>query len=248
MSSGNNSERVVIVTGSSRGLGREIALAFGRAGAHVVVNYKASKDAAEATAKEIECLGGQAVCIKADVGSPHEVDAMISETVRRWGRIDVLVNNAGMTKDGLLVKMPEQDWDEVIKMNLKAGFLTIRSILHVMIKQGRGHIINIASISGMKGREGQANYSAAKAGLIGLTKAAARELGRHNILVNAVLPGYLSTDMGRTVNKAFLERIMSENCLGRFSDPLEVAEFIRHLSGMRHVSGQVFNLDSRIVC
>lgn len=240
--------RVVIVTGSSRGLGRDIALAFGRAGAHVVVNYKASKDAAEAAASEIEGIGGQAVCIQADVCSPIDVDAMISETVRLWGRIDVLVNNAGVTRDGLLVRMSEQDWDEVINTNLKAVFLTIRSVSHIMMKQGGGHIINISSISGIKGRESQANYSAAKAGLIGLTKAAARELGRYNIQVNAVLPGYLQTDMGMSVKKTVLDQIIGENCLGRFSDPIEVAEFILHLSGMRNVSGQVFNLDSRIVC
>lgn len=240
-------KRIVIVTGASRGLGREIALRFGRAGEKVVVNYITRRSDAEAVADEIGRNGGEAVPIQADVKVAAEVEAMIESTAKRFGTLDVLVNNAGITKDGLLVRMTEQDWDAVMDTNLKGPFLCIRAASEIMSKQQNGHVINVSSISGVQGREGQANYSASKAGLIGLTQACARELGRSNIKVNAVLPGYMATDMGEKVSDVIYQRVLRENALNRGSDPEEVADFIYHLSLMNNVSGQVFNLDSRIV-
>jgi 3-oxoacyl-[acyl-carrier protein] reductase len=240
-------KRVAVVTGASRGLGREIALAFGRAGDRVVVNFLLHDQEAAFVADEISRDGGEAVALKADVRKQDEVSAMIDVAVKRWGRIDVVVNNAGITKDGLLLRMQEQDWDTVMDTNLKGAFHCVRAVSGIMMKQLHGQILNIASIVGLQGREGQANYSASKAGLIGLTKASAKELGRFNIQVNAVLPGYLPTGMGSTVSNEIHERILLQNALGRPSDSCEVADFIHYLSLMKNISGQVFNLDSRII-
>jgi 3-oxoacyl-[acyl-carrier protein] reductase len=240
-------KRVVIVTGASRGLGRTIAVTFGKAGERVIVNYVSREQDARAVVGEITLNGGEAAAFKADVGIADEVDSLINEAVRRWGPVDVLVNNAGITKDSLMPRLAEQDWDNVLATNLKGAFHGIRAASRFMSKQRQGHIINISSIVGVQGREGQAHYAASKAGLIGLTKAAAKELGRFNIKVNAVLPGYLSTDMGEKVSGAVRDRVLWENALGRISDPQEVAEFVCHLSRMNNVSGQVFNLDSRIL-
>jgi 3-oxoacyl-[acyl-carrier protein] reductase len=240
-------KRTIIVTGSSRGLGKEIALVFGTSGYRVVVNYVSGEQQAAEVAAQIVRFGGEAFAFRADVKVFSAVDAMIAETMKRWGGIDVLINNAGVTKDSLLLRMTEQDWDLVIDTNLKGPFNAIRAVSGVMAKQRNGHIINIASIVGLQGREGQANYSSAKAGLIGLTKSSAKELGRFNIKVNAVLPGYIPTDMGSTVSDSIRDRVRSENALGRVSDPREIALFIQHLCLMNNVSGQVFNLDSRII-
>ena len=240
-------KRVVIVTGASRGLGREIAIRFGRAGEKVVVNYITHRSDAAAVADEIVHAGGEAFPFQADVKVSAEVQAMIETTVRRFGPLDVLVNNAGIAKDGLLIRMTEQDWDSVVDTNLKGPFLCIRAVADIMSKQQNGHVINVSSISGVLGREGQANYSASKAGLIGLTRACAKELGRYDIKVNAVLPGYIPTDIGGKVQDRIYQRVLKDNALSRVSDPEEVADFIYHLSLMNNVSGQVFNLDSRAV-
>jgi len=240
-------KRVVIVTGASRGLGREIALKFGRAGDRVVVNYVSRDQEAAAVVDEILRAGGEAVSCRADVRIPDEVGTMIDETAKRWGALDVLVNNAGITKDRLMLRLPEQDWDSVLDTNLTGAFYCIRAAARIMSGRRKGHIINISSIVGVRGREGQASYAASKAGLIGLTKTAARELGGFNIKVNAVLPGYLPTEMGGRISDAIYERVLQENTLNRVSDPREVAEFIHHLSLMNNVSGQIFNLDSRIL-
>lgn len=237
--------KVAIITGGSRGLGREIALAFGRRGWKVIVNYLSHHRNAEHTAEEIIRSGGEAVIFQVDVRNAEQVGAMMCEMLDRWGNIDVLVNNAGVTKDGLLVRMSEEDWDDVMNVNLKGAFNCIRAVSEIMMKSKGGHIINISSISGMQGREGQANYSASKAGLVGLTKAAARDLGRYNIKVNAVLPGYIGTEMGEKISDPIRDRIIKDNALGRANDPIEVAEFILHLTAMKNVSGQIFNLDSR---
>jgi 3-oxoacyl-[acyl-carrier protein] reductase len=240
-------KRVIIITGASRGLGREIALCFGRAGERVVVNFLSNEHAAWALAHEISQNAGESVCYCADVKSQVEVDAMMRDTVERWGTVDVLINNAALTKDGIMLRMTEEDWDDVVDTNLSGPFHCIRAAAQPMINQRSGHIINISSIVGLQGREGQVNYSSAKAGLIGLTKASAKELGSFNIKVNAVLPGYLPTDMGSNISAAVHDRILKENALGKPSDAREVAGFIYHLSLMNNVSGQVFNLDSRVV-
>jgi 3-oxoacyl-[acyl-carrier protein] reductase len=242
-----NQKRVVIVTGASRGIGRQIALRFGKAGDRIVVNFLSREQDAAAVSREIVQQGGEAVPVRADVRIASDVDALICGAAERWGSVDVLINNAGIAKDGLLLRMPERDWDDVIACNLSGPYHCIRAASEIMAKQRRGHIVSIASIVGVQGREGQANYSASKAGLIGLTKACARELGPLNINVNAVLPGYIPTDMGNAISSSVHERILKENALGRASDPTEVAEFIYRLTLMSNVSGQVFNLDSRIL-
>lgn len=240
-------KRTVIVTGASRGLGKEMALRFGWAGDRIVVNFLSDEAAARAVVEEITRSGGEAVAVRADVANPSAVDALIAESMKRWGSIDVLINNAGRTKDGIALRMSEEDWADIIGTNLSGAFHTIRAAAHVMALQRQGHIVNISSLAGIQGREGQANYSAAKAGLLGLTKAAAKEFGAFNVNVNAVLPGYLATDMGTRISDVIHARILAENALGRASDSKEVAEFIYRLSLMRNVSGQVFNLDSRII-
>lgn len=240
-------KRVVIVTGASRGLGRAIALRFGRAGERVVVNFLHDEGKAASSADEIHDAGGEAIVIRADVRDAAAVDSLIRETVRRWGFVDVFVNNAGLVNDGLLMGMTEKAWDDVLDTNLKGPFLCMRGVSKVMMKQRQGHIISVSSIVGLQGREGQANYAASKAGLIGLTKSAARELGRYSINVNAILPGYIRTEMSAEVSDTVRKRVLKENVLGRTSNAEEVAEFIFRLSLMKNASGQVFNLDSRIV-
>ena len=239
--------RTVIVTGGSRGLGSAIALRFGSAGDQVAITYRMDRECAEMIAAHIRSSGGTAIAIAADVRDRLAVEEM-AETVRdRWQRIDVLVNNAGIARDAIALRITEQDWDEVMATDLTGPFLCTRAVARSMMRQRDGHIINIASITGVQGREGQVNYSAAKAGLIGLTKAVAKELGRYDIKANAVLPGYLDTALGRSVSGPAAERIIRQNALGRANDPEEVAEFIFRLSHMHNVSGQIFNLDSRIL-
>jgi 3-oxoacyl-[acyl-carrier protein] reductase len=239
--------RVIIVTGASRGLGRTIALRFGLAGARIVVNYRERHQDAVAVVDRITEQGGQALSHQADVRQGAMVDAMIDAAMKQWGTVDVLVNNAGITRDGLTVRMSEQEWDDVLSANLTGPFHCIRAVSRAMMRQRSGHIISLASLTGLQGRAGQANYSAAKAGLVGLTRSTAKELGRFNIKANAVLPGLLATEMGSSVSGAALDRIIEENSLGRSSTQDEVADFIYHLSLMQHVSGQVFNLDSRVL-
>lgn len=240
-------KRVIIITGASRGLGREIALRFGSAGERVVVNFRSNEPAARTVAADVIQRGGEAIMYGADVKNPDEVETMVSHTREQWGSVDVLINNASLTKDGLVLRMNEEAWDEVSDTNLSGPFYCIRAVSSYMADQRSGHIINISSIVGLQGREGQANYSAAKAGLIGLTKAAAQELGLFNIKVNAVLPGYLATEMSSAISNAMHERIMRNNALGRGNAADEVADFVYRLSSMNNVSGQVFNLDSRIL-
>lgn len=240
-------KRTIIVTGASRGLGKAIALRFGEARERIVVAFRLGENEARAVADEIVARGGEGVSIRADVRDPRAVEELVRTALRRWGGIDVLVNNAGITRDGLAVRLTERDWDDVLDTGLKGPFLCIREVSRTMMNQRGGHIINISSISAVHGRAGQANYSAAKAGLIGLTKTAAKELGRYDIKVNAVLPGYLNTAMGNMVDRTVADGIMRDNALGRISDPGEVAEFVYRLSLMSNVSGQVFNLDSRIL-
>jgi 3-oxoacyl-[acyl-carrier protein] reductase len=211
------------------------------------VNFLSREKEAAAIVQDITCNGGEAVSFRADVRDGSNVEKMIKDTVERWGRVDILVNNAGMARDRILLRMTEQDWDDVVAINLTGPFHCVRAVSPIMARQREGHIINISSIVGIQGREGQANYSASKAGLIGLTKACARELGRYNIKVNTVLPGFVQTDMGGKISDAVFDRILRENALGRVSDPREVAGFVYHLSLMNNVSGQIFNLDSRVL-
>lgn len=239
--------RVIIVTGASRGLGREIALRFGRAGDRIVVNYREQEHDALDVVQEVRKLGGEAVAFRADVSHADEVEAMVRDALGMWGSVDVLVNNAGISRDSLALSMSEENWDNVLSTNLTGSFHCIRAVSGAMMRQRSGHIISISSISGVQGRAGQANYAASKAGLIGLTREAAKELGRFNVKANTVLPGFLATEMGNSMPESVRCRIIEENTLGRSSGQEEVVEFIYHLSLMQYVSGQVFNLDSRQV-
>ena len=239
--------KTVIITGASRGLGKEIALRFGRAGWGVLVNYLNSREAAEAVVSEITHTGGDAQISKTDVREYPSVKAMADAATARWGRVDVLVNNAGVGTGGLLLKLKEETWDEVMDTNLKGAFNCTKAISGLMLRQRAGHIINIGSIVGIRGKTGHAAYAASKAGLIGLTKATATELAPRGIQANCVLPGYMLTDMGEGASEKAREDALADNLLKRYSDPAEIADFFYHLAGMKAVSGQVFNLDSRII-
>lgn len=231
---------VAVVTGGSRGLGREIAIALGKSGYNVAVNYLYSKEKAD---EVISKIGKNAVAIKADVSDMNQVEAMAEIIKKKWSGVDSVINNAGITKDNMLIKYDESDWDEIIKTNLKGCFNTVRAFVPLMT--GGGHIINISSYSGLRGKAGQTAYSASKAALIGLTYSLAKELGAHNIKVNCVLPGYMPTDMGRNAAKA-MEDARKESISKSLSDPQKVAEFIYYLLTTEHITGQVFTLDSRI--
>ena len=240
-------KKVIVITGASRGLGRALALRFAEAGFRVVVNYLHSKDSADEIVKEIFNKGGEALSFSADVRSPEDVKSIITSIYEQWGTIDILINNAAITRDNILPKLTSEDWKETIDTNLTGPFNTIRAASKYMIKRKRGHIINISSWSGVKGRSGQAAYSASKAGLIGLTRSIALELGRFNIQVNAVIPGFMKTEMTKDLPESVKDKIVSSNILNREQDMAEVVEFIYNLSRMNNVSGQIFNLDSRIL-
>ncbi|MDA8105576.1 MAG: SDR family oxidoreductase [Nitrospiraceae bacterium] len=233
--------RVALVTGASRGLGREVALVLAGRGHAVFVNYlSAEREAAEVVRK----AGSDAVAIKADVADPGQVQAMADRISREAGRLDVIVNNAGITKDNLLLRQSEKEWDLLIRTNLSGCFHVIRSLAPLMVKSGGGHIVNISSRSGLIGKAGQAAYSAAKAALLGVTRTSAAELAPYNIRVNAVLPGYMKTEMGTSAEKS-IEAAKEASLLKRLSDTAEVADFIAYLVGTESVTGQVFSLDSR---
>ncbi len=234
---------VCLVTGSSRGLGKATALAFGKNGHQVIVHYKDNKAEAEAVASIIN----ESIVLKADVRYPDDVKTLVDEVIKKWGRIDVLVNNAGITKESLLVKTSDQDFDNIINTNLKGPFNFTRAVGRYMMKQKSGHIINISSYAGVKGKEGLSAYSASKAGLIGLTKTAAMEFSRYNIMVNAVLPGYMPTDMGMEASDKARELALHDSLVNEYSNPDNVAEFICYLAGTTGITGQVFNLDGRVL-
>ncbi len=237
-----HSVRVALVTGASRGLGKEIALTLARSGYAVVVNYLTAEGAAE---EVVAAAGGGSFSLRADVSDPKQVQSMPCLIGARCGRLDVVVNNAGITRDNLLIRQSEQEWDEVMSTNLKGPFNVMRAFSPLMVKSGGGHIVNISSRSGLAGKAGQAAYSAAKAALFGLTRTAAAELAAKNIRVNTVLPGYLTTEMGRRAEKA-IAAAKEASLLRRLSDPAEVAGFIAFLVSTKGVTGQIFSLDSRL--
>lgn len=234
---------VCLVTGSSRGLGRAIALAFGEKRHRVVVHYKEKREDAEDVTSCID----DSMVIRADVRNFAEVKEAVRMVIERYGFIDVLVNNAGTTKGSLLLKTSIEDFGYIIDTNLKGPFNFMRAVMPYMVKRKKGHIINISSITGIKGREGLSAYSSSKAGLIGLTLTVARESSRYNIMVNAVLPGYMMTEMGAQSGDRAREIALKESLINRFSNPQKVAGFIVYLSETEGITGQVFNLDSRII-
>jgi 3-oxoacyl-[acyl-carrier protein] reductase len=234
---------VCLITGSSRGLGKAIALALGRRGHRVVIHYRDKKSEAEAVASQIK----ESMVLKADVRNFNEVKSLVDEVGKQWGGIDVLVNNAGITKEALLLKTSEKNFDEVIETNLKGTLNVICAAAPYMVKKKCGHIMNISSIAGLKGKSGLSAYSASKAGLIGLTISTAKELSEHNIMVNAVLPGYMLTDMGMNSGDSAREKALKDSLVNDYSNPDNVAEFICYLSETTGITGQVFNLDNRIL-
>lgn len=239
--------KVAIVTGASRGIGRAIALELAQAGAKVAVNYTSSNTAAAEVVAEIVKGGGEALAIQADVSTADRIDALVATVMDKWGRIDVLVNNAGITRDTLLLRMKLEDWQAVIDTNLTGVFLATRAVSKIMLKQKSGRIINIASVAGQMGNPGQANYSAAKAGVIGFTKTVAKELATRGITVNAVAPGFITTDMTQDLKS---EAILQFIPLGRYGQPEEVAGMVRFLAAdpaAAYITGQTFNVDGGMV-
>ena len=236
--------RVALVTGGTRGIGLAIARLLADDGASVVVSGR-DPGRLESAAKELEALGASALAVAADAGKREDADRLVEATRERFGRIDVLVNNAGITRDQLLVRMKDDDWDQVMETNLRGVFLMTRAVGKVMMRQKSGRMINISSTAGAMGNPGQVNYSAAKAGVIGLSKAAARELAHWNILVNAVAPGLIETDMTATISAEAREGLMQQVPLKRIGTAREVAEVVRFLAGdaAGYITGQVIHVN-----
>lgn len=241
--------KIALVTGASRGLGRAIAVKLASLGAKVAVNYTSREEEAGKVVKEIAGQGGEAVAIKASVADAAAVKAMFREVVGKWGAIDILVNNAGITRDNLILRMSDEAWDEVLNTNLRGAYLCTKAALRHMMGQPSGRIINISSLAGILGNAGQANYSAAKGGLIALTKSIAREVGSLNITVNAIAPGFISTEMTDKLPPETKDMILSRISLNRFGTPEDVAELVAFLASERasYITAQVIGIDGGIL-
>jgi 3-oxoacyl-[acyl-carrier protein] reductase len=240
--------KAVLITGASRGIGRALALAFGKAGFAVGVNYVKEKAAAEAVVQEIwEAGNKEAEVFQCDVRDSLKVRQMMDAVIVRWKRLDVLINNAGVTRDRTILKMTNGEWNEVLDTNLTGAFWCLREAARIMSKEKSGAIINIASIMAVRGGVGNANYAAAKAGLVGLTKGAARELGRFHIAVNAVLPGFHETDMAVSLGEEQRKKVAEEHVLGRSTRMEDLTRLVLEIAQNTSVSGQVFNVDSRVL-
>jgi 3-oxoacyl-[acyl-carrier protein] reductase len=240
----NTSTRVAIVTGSGRGIGRTIALKLAESGVRVVLNDVGDIKPVEAVAKEIKTMGVECLQVMADVSSASDVTRLVDETMSAYKRIDILVNNAGIARDQLLLRMSEEDWDKVLAVDLKSVFLVTKAVLRPMAKQRWGRIINIASIVGIIGNKGQANYAAAKAGVIGFTRAVAKEVAAHGVTVNAVAPGFIDTEMTRGLKEEWRQELKKLIPLGEFGTPRDVAEAVAFLAseGAGYITGQVLGV------
>ncbi|MEK4305366.1 3-oxoacyl-[acyl-carrier-protein] reductase [Oceanobacillus sp. FSL K6-0251] len=241
--------QTAVVTGASRGIGRAIALELSKNGANVIVNYSGSEAKAEEVVGEIQELGVKAVKVQANISEEESVKQLMKQAVEEFGSIDILVNNAGITKDNLLMRMKEDEFDQVIQTNLKGTFLCTKAVTRQMMKQKSGRIINVASIVGVSGNPGQANYVAAKAGVIGLTKTTAKELASRNILVNAVAPGFISTDMTDLLSEEQQESLLQLVPLARLGKPEDVARVVRFLASedANYITGQTIHIDGGMV-
>lgn len=237
--------RVALVTGASRGIGASIAIELAARGAVVAVNYAGSKDAADAVVAAIESSGGTAKTFQADVSDSGACTKLVGDVHDAFGTLDIVVNNAGITRDGLLVRMSDEDWDAVIATNLSGVFAISRAAGKIMMKQRSGSIVNVTSVVGLVGNAGQANYSAAKAGVIGLTKSVAKELAPRGVRVNAVAPGFIGTDMTAKLSDAVCEAARSQIALGRFGEPGDIANAVAFLAGdeSSYITGQILAVD-----
>jgi 3-oxoacyl-[acyl-carrier protein] reductase len=246
----NDAERqIVVVTGASRGIGRAVAVRFARDGAAVIVNYRGSEAAAQETVQAVTDAGGQATLVQGDVSNRDDAERLIEAAVTEYGRIDVLVNNAGITRDQLLMRMTDDDWDAVLDTNLKGAFHTTRAALRPMLRKRSGRIINISSVVGLIGNAGQANYAAAKAGLIGFTKSTAREVASRSITVNAVAPGYIATEMTDAIAEMMKAKILDQVPMGHLGTPEDVAAVVAFLASpaAAYMTGAVLTVDGGMV-
>lgn len=241
--------KTAVVTGASRGIGKAIALKLAELGANIVINYRSSSNSVEELIKEIEAKGSKAIAVQGDVSVFAEAENMMKKAVEAFGSLDILVNNAGITKDGLILRMKEEDFDKVIEVNLKGAFNCIRHATPIMMKQKSGKIINISSVVGVSGNAGQVNYSAAKAGIIGMTKSAARELASRGINVNAVAPGFIQTDMTEILSDKVKENTLNNIPLKKFGTAQDVANLVSFLASPSadYITGQVINVDGGMV-
>jgi len=243
------SGKTAVVTGGSRGIGRAIALRLATQGADVCISFKGNTAAAERTVADIEALGRKSFAVQADSADPDSAKGLISAALEQLGHIDILVNNAGITRDDLIMRMKPEDWDDVIGTNLSGTFWAIKATTRPMMKARSGRIINITSVSGQAGQMGQANYSSAKAGIIGLTKATARELASRGITCNAVAPGFVMTELTQDLDEKLLDAIKAQTPLGRFASPEEIADAVAFLASdeAAYITGQVLAVDGGLV-
>ncbi len=241
--------KVALVTGASRGIGRAVAICLAKSGAKIAVNYAGNQAAAEEVKQIIEQNGGEAILVQADISNAESVDAMVATVMEAFGRIDILVNNAGITRDTLLMRMKEADWNAVIQTNLTGVFYVTKAVSKIMMKQRYGKIVNMSSVVGLMGNAGQANYAAAKAGVIGFTKSMAKELAARNITVNAIAPGFIATDMTAVLSDKVKEDLATKIPMGRLGEADDIASAVLFLvsDSANYITGQTLNVDGGMV-